>query len=72
MKEEALKHGFSNINIHIAGTMEKAVSIALENLKTGDCLLLSPGCPSWDMYSSYVERGEEYQKLVKSISKKRG
>lgn len=72
MKEEALNHGFPNINIHIAGTMEKAVSIAIDNLAPGDCLLLSPACPSWDMYSSYIERGEEYQKLVKLSSLSRG
>jgi len=72
MKEEALNHGFSNINIHIVETMEKAVSIAINNLVSGDCLLLSPACPSWDMYSSYIERGEEYQKFVKSSSLSRG
>lgn len=67
MKEEALNHGFTNIDINIAENMVDAVKIAAENLEEGDCLLLSPACPSWDMYSSYKERGNEFQEAVKDI-----
>ncbi|HHU91612.1 MAG TPA: UDP-N-acetylmuramoyl-L-alanine--D-glutamate ligase [Halanaerobiaceae bacterium] len=67
MREVALKSGFPNINIHIADNMKEAVEIAAQNLKPGDCLLLSPACPSWDMYKSYQERGREFQDLVKTL-----
>lgn len=65
MKEVVLKNGFPNINIHITENMTSAVEIACNNLTKGDCLLLSPACPSWDMYSSYQERGKDFQELVK-------
>lgn len=67
LKEEALKSGFSNINIHIADNMKEAVEIATSHLKKGDILLLSPGCPSWDMYTSYQERGREFQEMVRKM-----
>ncbi|MFP4661158.1 MAG: UDP-N-acetylmuramoyl-L-alanine--D-glutamate ligase [Halanaerobiales bacterium] len=67
MREEALNHGFANINIHIAENMQKAVQIASEDLKPGDVLLLAPACPSWDMYTSYKVRGKEFQKNVQNL-----
>lgn len=68
MKEEALNYGFPNINIHIVDSMEEAVKIAFKNFKENDCLLLSPACPSWDMYSSYKERGRDFQDLVRKMT----
>ncbi|MFP4015654.1 MAG: UDP-N-acetylmuramoyl-L-alanine--D-glutamate ligase [Halanaerobiales bacterium] len=67
MKEEALNHGFANINIHIVENMQNAVQIAAENLDPGDVLLLAPACPSWDMYPSYKVRGKEFQDNVRKI-----
>ncbi len=67
MKEEALNKGFNNINIHIAENMQNCVQTAANYLQPGDCLLLSPACPSWDMYSSYTVRGQEFQNAVKDL-----
>lgn len=64
LKEEVLKKGFDNINIHEAVDMKEAVSLAFNELRAGDCLLLSPACPSWDMYLNYKERGREFQREV--------
>jgi len=68
MKEVALNQGFNNINIHIAEDMQDSVQTAGDYLQPGDCLLLSPACPSWDMYSSYKVRGKEFQDAVKELS----
>jgi len=68
MKEVALNQGFDNINIHIAEDMQDSVQAAVDYLQPGDCLLLSPACPSWDMYSSYKVRGQEFQDAVKELS----
>ncbi len=67
--EEVLKTGFNNINIYKVNDMTEAVASAFGNLSAGDCLLLSPGCPSWDMYESYKDRGNDFQK---EVLKKRG
>lgn len=64
LKEEILKKGFNNINIHEAVDMKEAVSLAFNELRAGECLLLSPACPSWDMYLNYKERGSEFQREV--------
>ena len=47
------------------GTLQSAVACALERLKPGDALLLSPGCASWDQYDNYEQRGDEFVRLVK-------
>lgn len=51
-----LETGFENI--YRVEKMKDAVDKALHEFNEGDCLLLSPACPSWDMYKSYKERGE--------------
>lgn len=65
LAEIVLKTGFTNI--YKVKDMQEAVKTSAADLKAGDCLLLSPACPSWDMYSSYKERGREFKKYVKDI-----
>lgn len=48
------------------GSMDAAVEAAASLARPGDAVLLSPGCASFDWYSSYVERGEHFASLVKS------
>ncbi|MGM0602485.1 MAG: UDP-N-acetylmuramoyl-L-alanine--D-glutamate ligase [Bacillota bacterium] len=47
--------------------MHEAVKTAFEKIEVGDCLLLSPGCPSWDMYESYKIRGNLFKEEVKNM-----
>lgn len=41
-------------------SLEEAVSIAEEKANSGDAVLLSPACASFDMFSNYEERGEAF------------
>jgi UDP-N-acetylmuramoylalanine--D-glutamate ligase len=59
---EVLKTGFTNI--YKVKNMKEAVNTAYKIFKPGYCLLLSPACPSWDMYLSYEERGNDFRKQV--------
>ena len=47
-----------------AGTMEDAVSLARQNGRAGDTILLSPMCSSFDMFKDYKERGEAFGAAV--------
>jgi UDP-N-acetylmuramoylalanine--D-glutamate ligase len=48
-----------------AKSLEEAVKKAKELAEEGDVVLLSPGCASFDEFTSYAERGDYFQKLVK-------
>jgi UDP-N-acetylmuramoylalanine--D-glutamate ligase len=50
-----------------AGTMHDAVARAAELARSGDAVLLSPACASFDMYSSYAERGDDFAREVAAL-----
>jgi len=52
-----------------ASTMEDAVRLAYLAAVPGDVVLLSPGCSSFDMFTSYAHRGEVFCKAVQHIEK---
>jgi UDP-N-acetylmuramoylalanine--D-glutamate ligase len=47
-----------------AGSMSDAVADAAAMAEPGDAVLLSPGCASFDWYSSYGERGDDFARAV--------
>ena len=50
-----------------AGTLEEAVGNALRAAESGDVILLSPACASFDMFANYEERGNSFKSLVASL-----
>ncbi len=56
-----------SIPMEEAQTMEGAFKKAVRWVEKGDVLLLSPGCASFDEFSSYVERGDCFRRLVSSL-----
>lgn len=51
----------------LALSMEDAVEKAYRAASPGDAVLLSPACASFDMFSSYAERGEVFCRVVKQL-----
>jgi UDP-N-acetylmuramoylalanine--D-glutamate ligase len=51
-----------------AESMSAAVAHASELSRTGDVVVLSPGCTSYDWYSNYGERGDDFMKCVRELS----
>jgi UDP-N-acetylmuramoylalanine--D-glutamate ligase len=47
-----------------ADDMEDAVERSMEKATAGDIVLLSPGCSSFDMFKDFVERGNQFKKIV--------
>lgn len=52
----------------LIGTFEEAVLIAYQKSRIGDTVLLSPGCPSFDMFDSFEERGDYFKEIVRKFS----
>ena len=68
--KEAMKTAFGGgPSIRTVSSLEEAVSEALRVAEPGNFLLFSPGCSSFDMFSSYVERGEVFNRLVRERCK---
>lgn len=50
----------------ITETLEQAIDIARNKARKGDVILFSPACASFDQFSNYVSRGEEFERLIKA------
>ena len=50
-----------------AGSMDEAVRVAASTAVSGDVVLLSPGCASFDWYRSYAERGDDFVRAVREV-----
>ena len=61
----AKRHGFTDYVF--ADSLEEAVNICYDNAVSGDAVLLSPACASWDMFKSYEERGRIFKDLVRNL-----
>lgn len=48
-------------------SLEEAVLRAFTLANSGDCVLLSPACASFDMFSSFEARGEHFITLVREV-----
>jgi UDP-N-acetylmuramoylalanine--D-glutamate ligase len=48
-----------------ASSMDHAVQEAASLARTGDVVLLSPACASFDWYGSYAERGDDFVRAVR-------
>ena len=54
----------TNVPLVHADSMDAAVAAARGSARPGDVVLLSPGCASYDWYSSYAERGDDFARAV--------
>ncbi len=53
-----------------ADSFEDAVVKAREMAQSGDVVLLSPACASWDMFDNFEQRGDLFKELVKDYAAK--
>ena len=60
----------TNIPLYQAADLPEAVNIAKKVAQTGDAVLLSPACASFDMFKNYVHRAEVFVAAVKRLESK--
>ena len=65
IKESADKYNFKDY--YMVETLDEAVELAYKLGDKGDHILLSPACASWDMFSSFEERGRVFKEAVLSL-----
>jgi len=52
-------------------TLKEAVNLAFSKAKSGDCVLLSPMCSSYDMFHDYEERGRVFKEAVFDLAREK-
>jgi UDP-N-acetylmuramoylalanine--D-glutamate ligase len=60
------------VPVEIAGSMEEAVVQATTMARSGEAVLLSPACSSFDMFRNYEHRAEVFRAAVKNLIAQRG
>ncbi|MGH2669151.1 MAG: Mur ligase family protein, partial [bacterium] len=55
-----------------AGTLERAVTEAWEAAASGEAIVLSPGCESFDQFTDYRHRGDRFRALVENLPARAG
>ncbi len=63
-REKIFDHFNKKIKVTRVDTFEEAVITAKESGKSGDVVLLSPACKSFDMFDSFEHRGKEFKRIV--------
>jgi UDP-N-acetylmuramoylalanine--D-glutamate ligase len=71
--KEHIREAFAGyLSLDQAGTLQEAVTKAYSKALPGDCVLLSPMCSSFDMFSGYEERGRVFKKAVNDLISAKG
>ncbi len=63
----AVDLGYANVPFLLSMTLERAVTEAANAAQPGEIVLLSPACASYDQFTDFEHRGEEFRRLVENL-----
>jgi len=66
--ERAREPGRAHPVVVRAASLREAVAAARAIARSGDVVLLSPACASFDMFASYEDRGDQFTMLVREFA----
>ena len=66
-KEKMKKQLGDLIPTYFVSDMEEAVSLSFKKATSGDVVLLSPGCASFDMFDNFEHRGKVFKSAVERL-----
>lgn len=58
----------ANVTVEFADSLPDAIDAAARLAQSGDSILLSPACASFDMFSGFEQRGDVFAEKVKSLA----
>jgi UDP-N-acetylmuramoylalanine--D-glutamate ligase len=61
-----------NVPMFDAVSMEEAVALASQQAQTGDAVLMSPACASFDMFDNYEHRARVFCEAVQALARDQG
>ncbi|MCK5226362.1 MAG: hypothetical protein KAQ89_06550, partial [Planctomycetes bacterium] len=68
-KKSATESAEKKVKVEIVASFAEAVKLAGKIAVSGDVVLLSPGCASYDMFDNFQQRGEEFILLTGQIKR---
>ena len=68
---EKLKKAFANVIAVIKETQDvkELVHMAQKEAQSGDVVLLSPACASFDLFRNYEDRGDQFRAAVQELKR---
>jgi UDP-N-acetylmuramoylalanine--D-glutamate ligase len=57
----------AGVHVERAGTLEGAIAAASGSARSGEVVLLSPACASFDAFADFERRGERFRELVEGL-----
>jgi UDP-N-acetylmuramoylalanine--D-glutamate ligase len=55
------------VKVEVVKSMEEAVKSSSKEAKSGEVVLLSPACASFDMFNNYEHRGKVFKEAVNNL-----
>jgi UDP-N-acetylmuramoylalanine--D-glutamate ligase len=67
LEEVAHRENVEKLSIFRENTLAEVLQVAKMNASSGETIVLSPACASFDQFSSYEDRGETFRRLVREL-----